>query len=303
MTTAYARSERDPVVEEMDEAPPSRPASPASARVSRPMIETASPSPSRLRIGMRRARFGLKLLGLDLEQASRVAADVPRFLRDAATYRRAWMGGRFPLELRALMPALGERSASAGIAKGAYFHQDLWAARKVFARRPARHVDVGSRIDGFVAHLLVFMPVEVIDIRSLEASVRGLAFLQEDATTLARFAPGSLPSISSLHAVEHFGLGRYGDPVSPEGWRLGMLALARVLAPGGRLYFSVPIGRERLRFNAHRIFSPKTVLETFSDLRLASFSAVDEAGDLVEDAEPGRFSGAHHVMGLFEFTR
>ena len=77
---------------------------------------------------------------------------------------------------------------------------------------------------------------------------------------LARFADGSLESLSTLHAVEHFGLGRYGDPIHPDGWRRAAEALARVLAPGGRLYFSVPIGRERLVFNAHRVFSPERCL-------------------------------------------
>ncbi|HWF86113.1 MAG TPA: hypothetical protein VG222_14745 [Vicinamibacterales bacterium] len=53
--------------------------------------------------------------------------------------------------------------------RGHYFHQDLWVAKRIYAARPAAHVDIGSRIDGFVAHLLTFMPVTVIDVRPLDS--------------------------------------------------------------------------------------------------------------------------------------
>ncbi len=67
------------------------------------------------------------------------------------------------LRLRNCYPMLSDIGGEAGIARGHYFHQDLWAARKIYAARPAFHVDVGSRIDGFVGHLLAFMPVTVFD--------------------------------------------------------------------------------------------------------------------------------------------
>ncbi len=59
------------------------------------------------------------------------------------------------------------------MAGGHYFHQDLWAAKKIFKRRPMTHVDIGSRVDGFVAHLLVFMPVTAVDIRYLDSNIEG----------------------------------------------------------------------------------------------------------------------------------
>jgi SAM-dependent methyltransferase len=251
----------------------------------------------------RRVRQALGLVGVDATRAVDVVSQSPRFVRDAIAYQRANREASFPLRFDSILPVLSDAKESAGTASGQYFHQDLWAARKIFARKPARHVDVGSRVDGFVAHLLVFMPVEVIDIRGLSSDVDGLSFVQADATNLAGFADGSVDSISSLHAVEHFGLGRYGDPIDPQGWRHAMTALARVLAPGGRLYFSVPIGRERLVFNAHRIFSPRTPLGAVPSLRLVSFSAVDDDGHLVTDADPEQFKDAHNSCGLFEFTK
>src|SRR6266540_343059 len=118
------------------------------------------------------------------------------------------------------------------------------------AVRPRAHIDIGSRVDGFVAHVLTFMPVTVVDIRPLQSDVRGLTFVQGDVCRLASFQTDSIESLSSLHAIEHIGLGRYGDPIAPDGWRDALRECARVLAPGGRFYFGTPVGRERLNFNS-----------------------------------------------------
>ena len=250
-----------------------------------------------------RALTGFQAFGVDPVRTLRGVRNIPRYLRDLARYRRAAAGGQFPLRLASLFPVLADYDDAAGETRSHYFHQDLWAARRVFAARPAEHVDVGSRIDGFVAHLLTFMPVTVLDIRALESNVEGLTFVQSDATDLARFPDASVGSISSLHAVEHFGLGRYGDPVDGEACFRAMRSLARVLAPGGRLYFSVPVGRERVAFNAHRIFDPHTVLSAFAGLELVSFAAVDDQGNLRAGLAPGDVASAEFACGLFEFTR
>src|SRR5258708_39298048 len=183
----------------------------------------------------------------NLVAAVQAARGVPAFLRDMAIYGLK-SDGSFPLNLGGLLPALGDRYATAG-SLGHYFYQDLWAARRIRSVGPSRHVDIGSRIDGFIGHLLVFMPVTVIDVRPFPQPVDGLTFIHEDATTLESIATGGVESLSSLHAVEHFGLGRYGDPVDPGAAFKVMHAMIRVLKPGGHLYFSVPVGRERLEFN------------------------------------------------------
>ena len=78
----------------------------------------------------------------------------------------------------------------------------------MYAAARARHVDVGSRVDGFSSHLLVFRSVEVVDIRPIESSVPELKFVQSSATDLSIFGDDSLESLSSLHATEHFEIGR-----------------------------------------------------------------------------------------------
>jgi len=243
------------------------------------------------------------LLGGDPRAGLRSVRNLPHFVRTLAQYRAACSGSPFPLTATDIYPALQDFDANAGEASGHYFFQDLWAARKIFDRRPERHIDIGSRIDGFVAHLLTFMPVTVIDVRPLTSSVRGLDFLRADATNLDGLADQSVESISSLHAIEHFGLGRYGDRVDPDGWRKALLALQRVLGPGGRLYLSVPVGRERLCFNAHRIFSPMRVLDAVSNLELVSFAGVDDSGRFLDGVKPEGLANQEYACGLFEFTR
>jgi SAM-dependent methyltransferase len=228
---------------------------------------------------------------------------LPTYLRDAVKYRKLNRRDSFRLRLGDAFPILTDMGDSAGITGGHYFHQDLWAARKIHERKPAAHLDIGSRIDGFVAHLLSFMPVTVVDIRPLTSTIANLTFFQDDATELANLPTGSVDSLSTLHAAEHFGLGRYTDPIDPEGCFKLMSALARVLAPGGRLYFSVPVGRERVEFNAHRVFAPATILNSFRDLQLVSFSYVGDDGNLYEDNDPGSMPSSEMACGLFEFTK
>ena len=246
----------------------------------------------------------IQIAGFDLKTIFLSIRGVFAFIRDCGKYRSTSSGNGFQIKLTNLFPVLADRYKSAGVAKGHYFFQDLWAARKIYAIKPFRHVDIGSSVEGFVSHLLVFMDrVEVVDIRALESKVGGLAFIQDNATHLHSFSDNSLESISTLHAAEHFGLGRYGDPIDPEAHLKFMNALARVLKPGGRLYFAVPTGVERLEFNAHRILSPLTVLKCFSSLELITFSLVKDDGYLYENASMEEAALQSFGCGLYEFTK
>jgi hypothetical protein len=223
------------------------------------------------------------------------------FLRDLLRYQRAKTPHKIPIA--SLYPIYRERFGEAG-SLGHYFHQDLWAARKIFAARPARHVDVGSRIDGFVAHCLTFMDVEVVDIRPMSHAPRGMTFRLADAEQMTGFEDDSIPSLSSLNVAEHFGLGRYGDEVDPDAHVTFMKSLQRVLSPGGRLYFSVPVSdHERVEFNAHRVLSPATVTKALDRLKLVSFSCVYDDGCLYEDIQPSAAASQRSGTGLFEFAK
>lgn len=228
---------------------------------------------------------------------------IPTYARDVRTYQKKNDLPSFKIRMRDAFPILTDMKAGAGTTGGHYFNQDLWAARKIFAVHPAEHFDIGSRVDGFIAHLLVFMPVTVIDIRPLTSDITGLSFFQDDASALRNLSDNSLRSLSTLHTAEHFGLGRYTDPIDPRACFKFMSSLQRVLAPGGKLYFSVPVGRERVEFNAHRVFDPSTILRNFPMLDLVSFSYVGDDGLLYEDRDPLTLPPSEMACGLFEFTK
>lgn len=181
---------------------------------------------------------------------------------------------------------LGDDVERSGSASGHYFHQDLLVAARIYRAAPPRHCDVGSRLDGFVAHVASFMDVEVLDVRPPPASgPHRIAYRQVDvAGELPADLLGAAPSLSCLHALEHFGLGRYGDHIDPDGHLRGLAGLRRLLAPGGTLYLSVPIGRPRVQFNAHRIFAvPQLLTMLASGFAVQRLSYVDDAGVLHDD--------------------
>ena len=182
-----------------------------------------------------------------------------------------------------------------------YLYQSAWAARGIASANPPFHVDVGSQID-LVAPLSAFVPVEFIDLRPLRIAVDGLQCVRGSILALPH-ADHSLPSVSCLHVIEHIGLGRYGDDIDPEGSVKACRELQRVLGRGGSLFVSVPVGRSRVDFNAHRVFSPDFLPKVMSDLRLARFFAVSDEGVFLTNVDPADLSRSEYALGLYRFTK
>jgi len=225
------------------------------------------------------------------------------YWRDYFRFRRLPQDARFPLRWVNAFPCLVDRFETAGTKPRHYFHQDLWAAKKIFAAGRREHFDFGSRLDGFVAHCASFCVVHVLDIRPMKDPDPNIRFRQADLTDLRDIPPDSLPSISSLHVFEHIGLGRYGDPLGAQLLDQAVSEVTRVLAPGGDLYFSVPIGIQRLEFNGQRVFAAQTVIQLFANLELVEFSAINDQDDLILDADLRDFSESEYSCGLFHFRK
>ena len=199
-----------------------------------------------------------------------------------------------------------------------YLLQDLWAARKIYKQKPKHHYDIGSSIAGFITKLLSFdTNVTLIDIRPLETyGMKNLSFICADATNLTEIEDESIDSLSALCSIEHFGLGRYGDPIDPDAHIKAFKSIQRVMKPGGNVYISVPIAKEpRLVFNAHRIYSPDLICNYLDQMELVEFSYTSPTG-LVEDVSIADFhnnadeievykhNGTDlYVTGLFHFVK
>lgn len=206
-------------------------------------------------------------------------------------------------------PIFAEESEEGGTMRGHYFHQDLYVARKLFSANPDRHLDIGSRTDGFVAHVAAYREIEVMDIRDIKSKVKNIKFRQADLMQLPDDLVSQFDSISSLHVIEHFGLGRYGDPIDYFGHLKAIKNIWTMLKPDGTFYFSTPIGPQRIEFNAHRVFAVQYLLDTLSPMfNIHSFSYVDDAGDLFEEVEltSDRISdnfGCTYGCGIFVLSK
>jgi len=240
-----------------------------------------------------------RIFGLDLKRFKNSAARIVPFLRDRRKFR-AEAGGNFAWGRQ--LPILDEWNATSG-GLGAYFQQDLHVARLVKEAAPERHVDVGSRIDGFIGHLAVFRKVEVLDIRPQSVKIPNVDFHQLDL--MEELPPEWLEctdSLSCLHTIEHFGMGRYGDPIDGQGHLKGLGQLKRMVARSGTIYLSTPMGSQRIEFNAHRIFSAETCLKWFEiGWEIISFSYIDDDGTLheaVDWAKPERAGNFGCETGL-----
>lgn len=221
-----------------------------------------------------------------------------RYFRDWLRYSR--MEGAEPVRLIDTFPCIHDRTDTTGFDRH-YFYQDIWAFRRILESGVKEHVDVGSRID-LVGFLTAITHVTFIDIRPLEAELENLDSKRGSILEMP-YPDRSARSLSSLHVAEHIGLGRYGDPLDPDGTLKACRELARVLAPGGNLYFSLPVGRQRLCFNGHRIHSPQMILEYFDDLRLVEFSGITDDGEFRRAIDTGVLENAGYACGLFHFTR
>ena len=206
-------------------------------------------------------------------------------------------------------PILSDYTSVAGTARGHYFHQDLLVASAVHDANPRRHIDIGSRVDGLVAHIASFRPVEVLDIRDLPSCNHpNIKFLKADLMDPASAPQDAADSISCLHAIEHFGLGRYGDPIDPEGHIKGFRNICRMVTTGGRLYISFPVARKRqVVFNAHRVFEPADIFNWFEPDRsftLVNFNFVNDAGALLRGvALDDQRVDADYGCGIYTFVR
>lgn len=220
------------------------------------------------------------------------------FWRDWRAYRR--LPQAEPLRLGDAYPQLHDKTAVSTFDPH-YFYVNAWAMRRVTANQPARHVDVASQVL-FANLLAAVVPVLFVDYRPLHVSLSGLTSLGGSILALP-FADNSLASLSCLHVAEHIGLGRYGDPLDPLGTQKAARELARVLAPGGNLYFALPVGRPRLQFNAHRIHDPQTICTYFADLELVEFCGVDDHGRFAEAINPAALAHSSYACGLFWFRK
>jgi hypothetical protein len=214
---------------------------------------------------MRSIYFFFLSLGLDLLKLKNVIY-IPSFIKNIITFKNR--GGKIDF----FSPVLAENVQQ--VVDKHYFLQDLYVAQQIFKKRPTNHLDIGSRIDGFVTHLATFRKVNVLDLRPIKIEHENIRFINKD---LLKFETKEIfDSISCLHTIEHVGLGRYGDEINPNSYKQFYKKIIEILYQKGRLYISCPISKKnKVYFNSQRTFDPKHILQLDKSLKLIEFSLIN----------------------------
>jgi hypothetical protein len=96
------------------------------------------------------------------------------------------------------------------------------------------------------------------------STVEYFPIISMNVAQLSAFLPSQIASLylagswggadfaASFSSFEHSGLGRYGDPLDPDGDLKAMAVAHCLLKKNGILFLSVPVGRDTVYFNAHR---------------------------------------------------
>ena len=210
---------------------------------------------------------------------------------------------RFLVSFWNLYPSLHEKTSKTDFDRH-YVYHTAWAARIVSKIKPEVHIDISSLIY-FSSIISAFNPVKFYDYRPIDLQLDNLYCEAADLLNLP-FEDESIQSLSCMHVIEHIGLGRYADSLDPDGDLKAIVELKRVLSIGGSLLFVVPVGKPKIAFNAHRIYSYDQVIEYFSDLKLEEFALVPDnpkEGDLIYNASQKIVDSQNYGCGCFWFRK
>ncbi len=229
-------------------------------------------------------------------------AQFPFILPDYLRFQAAMGRDRFAMHLGDVYPCIKDKTIQTGFDRHYVYHTS-WAARVLAETKPAKHIDISSSLF-FTGIASAFVPIDFYDYRPADITLSGLTSKAADLTDLP-FDTDSVDSLSCMHVVEHIGLGRYGDPIDPDGDVRAAHELARVLAPGGKLLFVVPIGgTARIEYNAHRIYTYDLVKKLFPTLTIKEFTLIPEkSGAMTRNADPKLLAKEHYACGCFVLTK
>lgn len=206
-----------------------------------------------------------------------------------------------------LTPRLNDATTDTSFNKD-YIYHSAWAARRVAAVSPDFHTDFSSNLY-LAAILSAFVPVKFYDYRLPALNLPNLEIGFIDLTKLP-FADNSIPCVSCLSVVEHVGLGRYGDPIDPDGDLKSIQEIQRVVKEGGSILLNVPIAETPLIcFNAHRIYSIEQILNLFEGYKLEDFLFIHRGSRYSKNTsdptpdELAAYNNGKYASGCFHFIK
>lgn len=127
--------------------------------------------------------------------------------------------------------------------------------------------------------------IEYQKIESLHSGIKTITPAQYEKS------PVLFDAALSISSFEHDGLGRYGEPLNPNGDIEAMNRVKAALVPGGLLFLAVPCATtDVLVWNANRVYGPRRL-----PLLLKGWNFLFMFGDIYT-GEPGKFSQPVFVL-------
>jgi len=227
------------------------------------------------------------------------AHDLNRFLILSARTEQ-----RFSIAREDIAPCLDDKLTNAET-DAHYIYHTAWAARVLAKLTPREHIDIASSLS-FISIASAFVPIRFYDYRPPRIELSNLSVGYADLNALP-FPDNSIASLSCMHVIEHIGLGRYGDVIDPDGDLKAIRELNRVLSPQGDLLLVVPVGKPRIIFNAHRIYSYDQILNVMNGFDLVEYALVpdkkSDAVSLVVNAAKEITDQQRYGCGCFWFRK
>jgi SAM-dependent methyltransferase len=222
------------------------------------------------------------------------------FIKDYVSFSKVSKRADMPLAFKNIYPCLKDKITTTPFDQH-YIYHPAWAARIIAKNRPAEHVDISS-ILSFSTIVSAFIPIKFYDYRPAHLQLNNLQSNFADLMQLP-FETDSIESLSCMHTIEHIGLGRYGDAINPEGDIKAIKELQRVTKKGGTILFVTPVGKPRIEFNAHRIYSFEQIVSYFSGCSLNEFTLIPDNGGLIQPADPALAQQQQYGCGCFWFIK
>jgi hypothetical protein len=222
------------------------------------------------------------------------------YAKDLSVFKKGYRHS-YPIRI---MPVLFEKTSHSSF-DPQYTYQAYWAATHIVRKRAGHngqpHIDVSSNVS-FVAQLCALTDVIQVEYRPPELTLPSYKKISGDILRLP-FSDHSVFSLSCLHVVEHIGLGRYGDKINVKGCWDALSELERVMAPGGWLYLSVPVGKACVYFNGCYVFNAVDIITKLAWMNLADFAYINDQGVMIEKGQPEDTIELTYGLGLFLFEK
>lgn len=222
------------------------------------------------------------------------------FKKQYQLFEKLDLSKRFILNKNNLFPCLYDNTEITGF-DAHYVYHPAWAARIIRQINPTKHIDISSTLH-FCSILSAFIPVDFYDFRPANLKLSDLNSLKADLTNL-HFEDNSIQSLSCMHTIEHIGLGRYGDPIDPNGDLKAFNELKRVCAKGGNLLLVVPVGIQKVLFNAHRIYDPMQIIKYLEGFHLKEFALITDSNEFIDGADLNVAANQTYGCGCFWFIK